>query len=189
MLKVRIVDSKVIGQKLAGVREVLGYSKNAELFRTIQLSDFQERALQFIRSISPVGKNSDWQKSLGAPPRLKGDMPLRDSWRINRFSTSTYIGFDIRSLLENAGKRGQAKIKSIEYGNKDSFFIAKRKFSFYSEDHGGWVFIPEGTPIDRPSRKGMNLTAKTSTYIETVLLPEIRSKVGSQIRARLERYS
>jgi hypothetical protein len=187
MIKVTVLNSAATGSKLAVIRRKLDFGTNQEFFRTVQLSDFQERALEYIQSITPVGKNTDYYESLGVKAPTRAQMALRDSWRVKRVTTDKAVGFEITSLLERSGKRGWAKLLSIEYGNQPGFYIAKRAFNFYSTEYRRWVHIQAGEKVNRPSREGLHLTQKTSEYIQSVLLPEIKSKVSSIVRSRMDK--
>lgn len=186
MISIKVVESATTGSKLAVIRRKLDYETNRAFFRTIQLSDFQQRALDYLRSITPTGKATSYYESLGVKAPSRSQMALKDSWRVKRVTTESYIGFEITSLLERAGKRGRAKLFSIEYGRSSGSYVAERNFSFFSTQRGSWTYIEKGRKVAIDAREGKRLTKKTSDYISEVLLPEVRAKVSSTVRSRFE---
>lgn len=186
MISITVVNSAATGSKLAVIRRKLDYETNKAFFRTIQLSDFQERALEYLRSITPVGKHTSYYDSLGVKAPTRAQMTLKDSWRVKRVTTEAYIGFEVTSLLERAGKRGRAKLFSIEYGRSAGSYVAERSFSFFSTQRNSWTFIEKGKTVEIDQREGKHLVKKTSDYISSVLLPEIRDRVSSLVRSRFE---
>jgi len=168
-----------------------------ELLRTIPTADFERRALEHIRELTPRGKTRTFayaRRVFSASRNAAGDAPLKDSWRSKRDTASGDLGFTIYSLLETTGgTRGKAKLASVELGSKATVLTGSTAtYSFFGDYISapirvvkGRLWSPIGRAIRRPAREGKHLTRRTSLFIQAVLLQDFQARVASTLERRL----
>lgn len=175
--------------RLKKLQRELGYLTSDEFFRTIPLANFESQVLEFLKTVSPEAKGNryaEYLTSLGyRSSRAKDSLShFKDGWRVSRETTGNKISFKVWNVLETvAGAKGLAKFKSVEYGSKTSVWIASRFFRFQSKQ--GWISIKAGQAVTHRGNKGVDAQSKTRTYIEAVLLPQIKANVEALVARRL----
>lgn len=184
MIRVRVKSFQT--RRLDKLKDDLQFTSSSELFRTLPLAEFQRRALEYIESITPLGRRSEYYEELGVKANKVGDQPLKGSWRIRRIAEGNSIQFEIYSKLEvSGGKRGKAKVEAIEGGNRAGSFIAKRDFKFFSTALDRWTYIREGDEVRRPARAGKHIVSRTAAFIQAFVAPDARDKIETILKNRL----
>lgn len=179
-------------ERLRRIRENLKKSSTTELLRTVPTRDLEGRILAKIQEYTPIGRRSlFYQSVLGYPPSTEADKHLRDSWRIRRNTGTSGISFEIWSTHETiGGRRGKAKLRSVDQGSGASSIVVKRKFRFKTIPlEGGksrWLRFEPGDIINRTARRGLKITNRTQRYIERYILPKFQTKVEEALRKRMQ---
>lgn len=138
--------------------------------------------------MTPHGDHIDERVSRGYVPQGVSEQHLEETWRAKREYSGNQLYVRFYSLLETiGGKRGRAKLASIEFGSRRMLVPAPRDFKFKGDY--SWVRYAEGENMLKPAREGLGIMRKTSEFIENALLPSLRLNAKSILTARISRFS
>lgn len=175
-------------RKLTRLRNSLKAGSNEDVLRLVATSSFEERALAYIRDITPVGDRlSGFKERTGAGSDSLATTHMRDLWRIRRENAAGKLSFVITNMLETkGGERGRARFRSVERGSRGmTLKPAKKNYKFFSAQRGKFTFISKGMELKRPERAGLHLVDKAEDFIRTVLVPQVASAAKLRLDRRL----
>lgn len=186
-MPVKVTVLQVNGRRIHKLKEELGYLDTGSFIRTLPLSTERQDVEDELERLSPKdGHKSDthqWMIDHGTLP----DLPkFAKGWRVKRLTEANRLVWNISHVLESSFLKGaKVKFKSIELGTKDSTWTVKRKY--YFKDYGIWAKLIEGQKIRHPASEGADVIGKISEYIQTTMIPKIRSKTDDIVKRRLAR--
>lgn len=184
MIVARQVGYELNNRRLAKLRDELGYTAGSFL-KTVSLTEERERIQQFMEDASPSGgdvsETKKWLDSAGIRPL---GLQFAKAWRVRRQTEGSRIVWVISNVLTSGTREERAKFFSIEFGSKTRVWTAKRSFSFKNRK---WYHIAEGTEVIHWGNKPADVIGQTRTFVENVMMPELRAKVTNIVRQRYNR--
>lgn len=165
-------DEHRYSEIVAGLRRV----DTPGVLRKIDLAPYQKKALLFLRRVFP------YSGAKGSTNQLEFKAHLIDGWRVNRIIMATTVGFSLDHVLRG-NRRANRVLDVLDRGSSAWTFITNKTLRFRDNRvKKAWVTMSAGAAIHHRDHPGSEYREKTFTFINEVLLPQIRKEVTRVIR-------
>jgi hypothetical protein len=172
-------------KKLTALASELKYLSGTTFVQSLPTKTFKDKALAYLTDLFPVSSASG--------RRFNSGQHLLTGW--HALTKQTASGIAVELVHEREKEPYIRKLLGIiDKGYPSYVWTVKEDFRFQGQySYGpragqkGWVTLEEGRSIQQPARQGVGYIDKTTDYIETVLIPELRELVKARIESRLQR--
>jgi len=181
MIEIKVINLQ--GSRLNKIRDALGYLSSPDFLRTLPLADFIKDVSSYMERISPHRRRRQFTSGQPKLPHFANNWVVKRSTDGNR----VFLTLDNKlNFLNFGGRAGIAKFAAIETGSTSSTWTAKRTFRFkYGPGKKQWAVVGEGSDWEHAASPAANVLPRTSDYIQDVLMPKIRQRVGETIERRM----